>query len=712
MKNVRKMPWIVPTLLLAGTMTSASAMAAEEAQEEVKKDIKELEEIVVSAESGAQGIVLSPTETVIKTDQFTNIGDADTVDELLKRHTVVDSRAQSDLVPDDDTITLRGFSNNRFVTAIDGLTVQKTGGRKSSHIVDFALLPTFLVDTIEILPGPHSALYDAKGIGGVLNMVTKRPKQRDTLKPDVSLSTGFRSYNTQRHNVTLEGGAQNFTYDFAYQKNSSDGYLRHHESDIDTFFTRLGYLLPEDGLITLSGSYTAADRATPVKNPGTALDGSEDYDSSYPTYKDASFQPWEEPTWNKEAHSLRLHGDKSTAIGTLSLNAYTSKEDRDRAYYVKEGKDIVYTPWLTEWWQHGGKLQDEIQWNDDHLTTIGADMVQMYDDGIVDNEDTERINKKGFYVQHQWNLLPSLDLRLGTRYEDVTIWVSNGSKSPYISGKEAIIERNWSEPIPKSFLTWKMDDVAPWLRNTSLSAGISKIWHAPDYHGDYNPQGKPAGAWLKPEHGMGYDLVFMRRLWRDIALKANYSFYTIEDYIARNSSFAQYSSPKYGKLAYSDYKINLEEMQRQGLELELDGHLTDDLSFYLTYAWQSFDNQGDEPAGEKAQDSQAENRLTLGLRYNLFEQTILMLDYSYQGEEVIEVSEEVQPDTWVFYEVENPSYNVFDFGVQQTLFEDTYNMKDLKLNLYVKNLLDEEYQETKGTPSTDRTFGATLSMRF
>ncbi|MCI5208850.1 MAG: TonB-dependent receptor, partial [Candidatus Electrothrix sp. ATG2] len=194
MKNDRKIPWLVPALLLAGSITPATSALAEEKQEDEKQheqqQIKELEEIVVSAQSGAQGIVLSPTDTVIKTDQFNSIGEADTVDEVLKRHTIIDSRAQSDLVPDDDSITMRGFSSNRFVTAIDGLTVQKTGGRKSSHIVDFALLPTFLVDSIEILPGPHSALYDAKGIGGVINMVTKRPERRDTLKPDVGLSAG------------------------------------------------------------------------------------------------------------------------------------------------------------------------------------------------------------------------------------------------------------------------------------------------------------------------------------------------------------------------------------------------------------------------------------------------------------------------------------------------------------------------------------------
>ncbi|MCI5128149.1 MAG: outer membrane receptor protein, partial [Candidatus Electrothrix sp. AUS3] len=263
MKSNKKICWIIPVFIWAGSIPHitpvVSALAEENQQQKGKhKKIKELEEIVVSADSGTQGILLSPTDTEIKTEQFSSVGDVGTVDEILKHRSVVDFRAESDLVPDDDSITLRGFSNNRFVTAVDGLTVQKTGGRKSSHIVDFALLPTFLVDIIEVLPGPHSALYDAKSIGGVLNMVTKRPKKRDTLKPDISLSTGFRSYNTQRHNLSLEGAVESFTYDFAYQKNSSDGYLRNYQSDIDTVFTRFGYLLPDDGLITLSGSYTWA----------------------------------------------------------------------------------------------------------------------------------------------------------------------------------------------------------------------------------------------------------------------------------------------------------------------------------------------------------------------------------------------------------------------------------------------------------------------
>ena len=49
MKNIKKIHWIVPALLLAGSMNPCKLALAEEQQK-----VKELEEIVVSAESGAR----------------------------------------------------------------------------------------------------------------------------------------------------------------------------------------------------------------------------------------------------------------------------------------------------------------------------------------------------------------------------------------------------------------------------------------------------------------------------------------------------------------------------------------------------------------------------------------------------------------------------------------------------------------------------------
>ena len=685
---------------------------------DANQDLQQLDDVVVTEKTGAPGVVQTPSETVIEMDRFSTIGVPNDATDVLKRNAIVDFRGTSDLMPEEDDITLRGFSSNRFVTAIDGLTVQKTGGRKANHIVDYALLPGFLIDKIEILPGPHSALFDSKSIGGVLNFVTRRPVRRETLKPDVDLTTGYRSYNTQTHAMEVKGAAHDFTYDAAYQKYITDGYLRSQSVDSDTLFSRVGYLTGNEGFITLSGSYTRQDREIPVDNPGTTTTGGTDFDGDYPVYDDTwlNLQPWQDPTWNKDAHAFRLNLDQPTALGRVTFGAYESKEDRDRAWYVLSGGQVTYSSSVTEWWQHGAKLQDEYRWNENHTTTLGADFVQMYDDGFgIVEEKTERINKKGAYLQHQWAVLPSVDLRLGLRYEDVHIWVDNwATGATHIAGRPPVVERDWAELVPKSFVTWKLDGLADSLRDTSLSAGVSKIWHAPDYHGDYNPQGRPAGAWIDPEHGMGYDLVLSRRLWRDVTLKADYSYYEIKDYIATNSAYANFSGAGAGALRYSDYKINIEEMDRHGLELELGGHLTDKLSFYLTWAWQTFDSTGGEPAGEVAQDEQAENRVSAGLRYSLFEKTTLMLDYYYQGDEIIQVSEETFPgsDVYVFSELANAAYNVFDLGVEQVLFESKGYLKDTVLNVYVKNVLDEDYLEVSGYPATDRTFGATLSMHF
>ena len=170
-------------------------------------------------------------------------------------------------------------------------------------------------------------------------------------------------------------------------------------------------------------------------------------------------------------------------------------------------------------------------------------------------------------------------------------------------------------------------------------------------------------------------------------------------------------------LRYSDYKINLEEVRRNGLELNLGGHLLDDLSFYLTYSWQEFRNQGDEPAGRTALDDQAKHRVSAGVQYDLLENTRLMLDYYYQSEETVEESaliDDSDPDDpiYTWRQVDNPAYDTVDCAVEQTLFRDKWFMKDSKLKFYVKNVFDEVYYDARGYPSTDRTFGVVWSFRM
>lgn len=685
--------------------------------EESESEVKQIKEMVVKESAGAPGFKTSASKTTIEIDNITTIGPPNSVIDVFKTQAIIDFRGQSDLDPGVDSVYLRGFEAKRFVTAIDGVTIQKTGGRKSSNIVDYAQLPTFLIESIEVLPGPHSALYDAKSIGGVLNMVTKAPVLHETQKPDFSLTTSYGSYNTLSNTAVMQGSVQSFTYDLAYRNYMTDGYLRNSETEMNIGFGRFGYILPSKGFIAFSASVSDIDRNSPVNNPGTTESYAVDYDSDYPITSGSVWQPCQNPTWDSISNSFRLNYDQYLPVGRLQFDAYYGTEKRDREYMEWVDKNdysqgTYSTSMETEWWQQGGKLQDDINWAQNHTTTIGCDFVQLYDEG-ADDLKTERIRKKGAFVQHQWGVLPSVDLKLGLRYEDVNIWVSNGaSGSPHNTAYPQYIEREWDQFIPKSFTTWKLDSIAPWLRDSSVSAGVSKIWHAPDYHGDYNPQGKPAGITLEPEHGIGYDLVFDRRLWRDITLKLNYAFYEIEDYIATNRQYAIYSGGSAGALRYSDYKINLEKVHRHGVDTELGGHLTDDLSFYLTYAWQRFFNKGDEDAAETELDQRAQHRVSAGLRYALKENTTLMLDYYYQSSETTENVVESSPGVYTFKEVNNSSYNVFDIGLQQVCFKQAGWLKNGTLNLYVKNLLDEEYFDAEGFPATDRTYGISFSVKI
>lgn len=698
--------WALAWFLL---WTGVPAAVAEEPLEKPQQ----LEDIVVEDKIGAPGIQETPTGTVIDLQEFRTIGPQTSILDTLRSRAAVDFRGNNSLDPGIDSIFLRGFDSSRFVTAIDSLTVQKTGGRKSSNIVDFALLPTFLIKEVEILPGPHSALYDSKSIGGVVNMISVRPRRHDSLKPDVALTGSYGSYNTQNYLAAVQGAVQNFTYDTAYWRYLTDGYLRHSDTDIETLYGRIGYLLPADGVVTLALSGTDTDRDEPVNNPSARAG---DFRSRYPRVEGAPFDEDQDPTWDGESHSWRLNLEQPSPIGLINLGGYYSKEERNRSQFANPA-DTERSELDTTWWSEGLKLKDDIQWAPNHTTTVGFDVARMYDNGnTTGGGKEERIAKNGGFLQHRWDILPSLEFTPGLRYEYVKIHISNlqnaATGALWNPAYKEMVSRNWNQFIPKSFLTYKMDELAPWLRDTSLSLGVSKIWRAPDYHGQYNPQGRPAGLFLDPEHGVGYDVILMRRLWGDIAFKINYSFYDIKDYIAGNQTYAQFSGPNAGAERFSDYQINLDEVWRHGIDVEVGGHLLEDLSFYLSYSWQDFDNRGDEPAGQTELDQRAKNRVSAGLRYQLFEKTTLMLDYYYQDDEVTEISEEIAPDVFDFRQVEIDNYHTVDVGIEQVLFENKWLLQKSVLNLYVRNLFDEEYYDTTGYPAVDRFYGASLKITF
>jgi len=698
---------------------SQTALAAE--SDERSSATQQFDEMTVVEKKTSSAVHLQPQKLTIDIENYQSPSNAHNVSDYLKDLVIMDFQGESDLVPDEDTLYMRGYSSRRFITALDGSAIRNMGGY-GVGMTNYALFPPFLIDSLEVFPGPHWALYPGQAIGGAVNLKTRPPKRAETLKPSGSLATTYGSYNTWQQNLSISGGVDNFTYDLGYQLYHTDGYLRHTETDIENLVGRLGYMLPNNGFITLTTSFADIETESAVVNDPT--DAQSNYDSNYPTLSSAttSSYAWQAPRKETTSTRFRLDFNLPTDLGTWIADVYFEDGgfDNPKLAWINSQDPTLGTKeaWhYVDWRMVGGQLKNSFQLLDGHTTIIGGGVEQLYNKEDAYNAETsfrltswdsykKRSESLFAFAQDTWEISPQLSLTAGLRYESNMHCSSNyvpKTGKYYIKGAGLWVERDYNQLVPKSFLTYKLDSLAQSLRDTSFSVGISRIWRDPGPFWETQARGIPNIGWIEPEHGVGYELVLSRRLVGDIQMQLNYSYAQIHDFIASNGSFAQTDY---------DYIVNLEEVIRQGIELQLSGSLTDSLRFRLGWAWQEFENKGGEPAGETALDDRAKNRLNAGLDWRIFSDTTLLFDYRYQSDQIIEVAEEPVPGEYVFHRIAIDSSHVVDFGIEQLLFHQWKDIKDCTLKLYVKNLFDETYQDTRGYPATDRTIGAGLRFSF
>lgn len=95
-------------------------------------------------------------------------------------------------------VSLRGGEPQHTLVLIDGVRVNDPASARNQF--DFATFSVTDVERIEILRGPQSALYGSDAMGGVINIITRRPRAGSSLSATVEAG----SYGTVR--TTLSGG--------------------------------------------------------------------------------------------------------------------------------------------------------------------------------------------------------------------------------------------------------------------------------------------------------------------------------------------------------------------------------------------------------------------------------------------------------------------------------------------------------------------------
>jgi iron complex outermembrane receptor protein len=205
----------VPQAVEGPTANSDQATGKTAPKNETKND-QTLEPIVVTATRTPQSLSDVPAAVSVVTSQDIESRNIQTVDQAINDLPGVFAQRVSQLDSIGD-IMMRGMPlQERNLVLLDGERLNQA----FAGLVNWNSLNPLDVARIEVAKGPFSSLYGGDAMGGVINIITKTPQERE-----VTIQSGYGSYNTWNEYASYGDRLYNrlsvFT-SFSYKQ--SDGY--------------------------------------------------------------------------------------------------------------------------------------------------------------------------------------------------------------------------------------------------------------------------------------------------------------------------------------------------------------------------------------------------------------------------------------------------------------------------------------------------------
>jgi outer membrane receptor for ferrienterochelin and colicins len=205
----------------------------------LKQSFLKMNEIVVTSTRTGSYLKNVPVTThVIKSDELQSIG-ATNVSEALEwigGLNLGQSRFGTDL-------EIQGIGAKQVLVMVDGV---KLVGRLNDQF-DLSQLPASCVERIEVVKGGSSAIYGSEAMGGVVNIITKSPKEFFAFQT----KTDFGSYGRMNLNIDAHIPLGNWRSAYLFSIRKYDGY----DLDKSTIYQEGSAFTKYDGLIKIDGSF-------------------------------------------------------------------------------------------------------------------------------------------------------------------------------------------------------------------------------------------------------------------------------------------------------------------------------------------------------------------------------------------------------------------------------------------------------------------------
>ena len=351
-----------------------------------------LQDVVVTGTMRPSSRSASPVPVEVFTAKYFKANPTPSVFESLQ--TVNGVRPQLNCaVCNTGDIHINGLEGPYTMVLIDGMPIVSG----LSTVYGLTGIPQSLIERVEIVKGPASTLYGSEAVGGLINVITKRPGDAPKIAADI-FATGWGEVNTDLAYKSQIGKASSLlgvNY-FNYQNpidNNGDGFTDLTLQDRVSVFNKWSLDRPSGRTATLAARYVYEDRWGGEMDWNRSFRGGDEvYGESIQTNRWETFGTYQLPTTKNIQFQFSANGHYQNSVyGTTVYDA---------TQYVGFGQ-LTYAEAL-------GK----------HNLLFGAAYrYTWYDDSTPATEQVSKINLPGVFVQDELRLNEQNTLLAGLRYD-------------------------------------------------------------------------------------------------------------------------------------------------------------------------------------------------------------------------------------------------------------------------------------------------------
>ncbi len=282
-----------------------------------------LDEVVVSGTMQEVSKLDSPVPVEVYSANFFRANPTPSIFESLQNVNGVRPQINCNVCNTGD-IHINGLEGPYTMVLIDGMPIVSG----LATVYGLTGIPQALIDRVEVVKGPASTLYGSEAVGGLINVITKKPESAPLVSSDffatgwgeLNLDLGLRS--NWGKNIQSLTGVNAFYYDNPID-NNGDGFTDVTLSKRISFFQKINVQRPENRLFTMAGRYVYEDRWGGEMN-WTSADrgGDEVYGESIYTSRWETFGTWQLPTSEAMNFQFSVNGHNQNSVyGTTIYKA-------------------------------------------------------------------------------------------------------------------------------------------------------------------------------------------------------------------------------------------------------------------------------------------------------------------------------------------------------------------------------------------------------